>query len=135
MTLEIITVLPGPAFDLMYFNCIQEKHNILMNRDGTWILNGRVHFVKFLAGNYIQATRLEHGPGPPAMVVAMMRPEQQRSISTDDLHISPGHTNDANAIETAKNVDQGDRYPGYCDACGEAKAIRCAVPRETKLKS
>ena len=42
----------------------------------------------------------------------MMRPGQQRSISRDDLHISPGHTNDANVIETAKNGDQGGRYPG-----------------------
>ena len=112
VTLENVAVLPGLAFDLMYFNCIQEKHGILMNRDGTWILNGRVHFVKFLDGNYIQATRVEHGTGPPAMMAAMMRPEQQRSISRDGLHISPGHTNDANAIETTNNVDQGDRYPG-----------------------
>ena len=46
VTLENVAVLPGLAFDLMYFNCIQEKHDILMNRDGTWILNGRVHFAK-----------------------------------------------------------------------------------------
>ena len=53
VTLENVAVLPGLAFDLMYLNCIQEKHDILTNRDGTWILNGRVHFAKFLADNCI----------------------------------------------------------------------------------
>ena len=136
MTLENITVVPGLAFDLMCFNCIQEKHDILMNRDGTWILDGRVHFVKLPAENYIQANRVEHGAGPPAMVAAVMRPGQQRSINSDDLHISLGHTNDANARETAKQM--GIKVTGareYCDGCGEAKATRRAVPRETKVKS
>ena len=137
VTLENVAVVPGLAFDLMSFNCIQEKHDILMIRDGTWILDDRVHFVKLPAGNYIQATRVEHGAGPPpAMMAAIMRPGQQRSINSDDLHISLGHTNDANARETAKQMGMkvtGTR--GYCDDCGEAKAIRRAVPRETKVKS
>ena len=136
VTLETAAVVPGLAFDRMSFNCIQEKHDILVNRDGTWILNGRVHFVKLPAGNYIQATRVEHGAGPPAMMAAMMRPGQQRSISSDDLHMSFGHTNDANARDTAKQIGiklAGTR--GYCDGCGGAKAIRRAVPRETKVKS
>ena len=136
MTLENVAVVPGLAFDLRSFNCNQEKHDILMNRNGTWILNGRVLFVKLPAGNYIQATRVEHGAGPPAMGAAMMRRGQQRSINSDDLHISLGHTNNANARETAKQMGikvTGTR--GYCDGCGEAKAIRRAVPRETKVKS
>ena len=85
MTLENVAVVPGLAFDLMSFNCIQEKHDILMNRDGTCILDGRVHFVKLPAGNCIQATRVEHSTNPPAMVAAMMRPGQQRGINNDDL--------------------------------------------------
>ena len=104
VTLENVAVMPGLAFKLMSFNCIQEKHDILMNRDGTWIINGRVHFVKLQAGNYIQAARVEHGASPPAMVAAMMRPERQRSINSDDLHISLAHTDDANARETAKQM-------------------------------
>ena len=135
VTLENVVVLPGLAFDLMYFNCIQKKYGILMNRDGTWILNGRVHFAKFLAGNYIQATRVEHGTGPPAMVVTMMRPEQQRSISRDDLHISPGHTNDANVFETAKNVDQGDRHLGILRRLwrGEGDQVRRSQGDEAQV--
>ena len=107
-----------------------------MNRDGTWILNGRMHFVKLPAGNYIQDTWVEHGAGRPATVAAMMRPGQQRTINIDDLHISLGHTNDANARKTAKQMGikvAGIR--GNCDGWGEAKAIRHAVPRETKVKS
>ena len=107
-----------------------------MNRDGTWILDGRVHFVKIPAGNYIQPTRVDYGANPPAMMAAMMRPGQQRGINNDDQHISLGHTNDAIARETAKQM--GTKVTdtrGYCDGCGEAKAIRRAVPRKTKVKS
>ena len=133
VTLESVAVVPGLAFDLMSFNCTHEKHDIMMNRGGTWILDGRVHFVKLPAGNYIQATRVEHGSGSPAMVAVMMRPGQQRSINNGDLYNSLGHTNDANARETAKQIEMkvtGTR--GYCGGCGEAKAIRRTVPRETK---
>ena len=107
-----------------------------MNHDGTWIRNDRVDFVKLPAGNYTQATGVEHGAGPAATVVAMMHPQQQRSINSDDLHISLGHTNDANARDTAKQmVIKVAGIGGYCDGCGEAKAIRRAVLRETKVKS
>ena len=87
VTLLNVVVVPGLAFDLIYFNFIQAKNDILMNRDGTWNLNGRVYFVKLPAGNYIQATRMEHGAGPHAMVSAMMRPGQQQSMNSDGLHI------------------------------------------------
>ena len=80
VTLGNVAVLPGLAFDQMYFNCIQEKHDILMNRDGTWILNGRVHFVKFLGysggawhwstcnggGDDAASAAAEHRQGRPA---------------------------------------------------------------------
>ena len=107
-----------------------------MNREGTWIHNGRVHFVKLPAGNYIQTTRVEHGAGSPATVEAMMRPGQQRVINNDDLHISLGHTKDANARGNAKQM--GTKVTGirrYCEGCGEAMAIRRAVPMGTKVKS
>ena len=128
VTLENVAGVPGLAFDLVYFNCIQKKHDILMNRDGTWILNGRVHFVKLNVGNHIQATRVEQGGGLPATLAAMMRPGQQRSINSDDLHISLDHTNDANARDTATQMRTkvtGTR--GYYDGCDKTKAIRRAV--------
>ena len=136
MTLENVAVVLGLMFDLMSFNCIQEKRNILMNRDGTWIFDGRGHFVSLQVGNYIQATWVEHSAGPPTMVAAMMRPGQQWSMNSDDLHIFLGNTNDANVRETAKQMGMkvtGTR--GYCDGGGEAKAIMRTVPRETKVKS
>ena len=132
--LENVAVLPGLAFDLMYFNCIQEKHDMLMNRDGTWILDGRVHFTKCLAGNCIQGTRVEHGTGPPAMVAAMMRPGQQRSIGRDDLHISLATPTTPTQLRPQRMGIKVTSTRGYCDACGKAEAIRLAVPRETKLK-
>ena len=80
MTLEDVAVVPSLAFDLMSINCIQERYDVLMNREGAWLLNGRVYFVKSPTGNYIAATRVEHrSADPPAMVAAMMRPGPQRS--------------------------------------------------------
>ena len=88
-------------------------------------------------GNYIAATRVKHGSAdPPAMVAAMMHPGPQRSMNCDDLHFSLGHTNDDNARETAKQ--RGIKVTGvrgYCDGCGEPKAIRRAVPKEITLKA
>ena len=137
MTLEDVAVVPSLAFDLMSINCIQERYDVLMNREGAWLLNGRVHFVKSPTGNYIAATRVKHrSADPPAMVAAMMRLGPQRSINCDDLHFSLGHTNDDNARETANQ--RGIKVTGvrgYCDGCGESNAIRRAVSKETTLKA
>ena len=137
VTLEDVAVVLSLAFDLMSINRIQERYDVLMNRKGAWLLNGRVHFVKSPTGNYIAATRVKHrSADPPAMVAALMRPGPQRSINCDDLHFSLGHTNDDNARETAKQ--RGIKVTGvrgYCDGCGESKAIRRAVPNETTLKA
>ena len=137
VTLEDVAVVPSLAFDLMSINCIQEQYDALMNREGGWLLNGRVHFVKSPTGTYIAATRVKHRRAePPAMVAAMMRPGLQRSMNCDDLHFSLGHTNNDNALETAKQ--RGIKVTGvrgYCDGCGESKAVRRAVPTETTLKA
>ena len=137
VTLEDVAVVPSLAFDLISINCIQERYDVLMNRESAWLLNGRVHFVKSTTGNYIAATRVKHrSADPPAMVAAMMRPGPQRSMNCDDLLFSLGHTNDDNTRETAKQ--RGIKVTGvrrYCDGCGESKAIRRAVPKETTLKA
>ena len=137
VTLEDVDVVPSLAFDLMSINCVQERYDVLMNREGAWLLNDRVHFVKSPTGNYIAATRVKHrSADPPAMVAAMALPGPQRSMNCDDLHFSLGHTNDDNARETAKQ--RGIKVTGvrgYCDGCGVSKAIRRAVPKETTLKA
>ena len=137
MTLEDVAVVPSLAFDLVSINCIQEWYDVLMNREGAWLLNGRVHIVKPPTGNYLAATRVKHrSADPPAMVAAMMRPGPQRSMNCDDLHFSLGHTSDDNARKTAKQ--RGIKVTGvrgYCDGCGESKAIRRAGPKETTLKA
>ena len=121
----------------MSINCIQERYDVLMNREGAWLLNGRVHFITSPTGNYIAATRVKHrSADPPAMVAAMMRPGPQRSINCDDVHFSLGHTNEDNAREIARQ--RGIKVTGvrgYCDGCGESKSIRRAVPKETTLKA
>ena len=131
VTLEDVAVVPSLVFDLMSINCIQERYDVLMNCEGAWLLNGRVHFAKSPTGNYIAVTRVKHrSADPPPMVAAIMRPGPQRSMNCDDLHFSLGHTNDDNARETDKQ--RGIKVTGvrgYCDDCGESKAIRRAVPK------
>ena len=51
VTLEDVAVVPSLACDLMSINCIQERYDVLMNLEGAWLLNGRVHFVKSPTGN------------------------------------------------------------------------------------
>ena len=95
-----------------------------------------MHFVKLPARNHIQATRVEHGADPPATVAAMVRPGRQRGINNDDLQISLSHTNDAIARKTAKQMGMKvTDTRGYCNGYGDAKTIRRAVPRKTKIKS
>ena len=73
---------------------------------------------------------------PPAMVAAVMRPGRQRSMNINDMYYSLGHANDANLSETAKQLHlklTGHRQ--YCSGCGEAKAIRAAVPKTTSFRA
>ena len=94
------------------------------------MLGGRVRFKKFRAGNFIHAIRVPHDdarPQPLAMVASMVRPDPSSSINVNDVHISLGHTNDAIACETAKQMGMKVMdSSGYYDVCGEAKAIRQA---------
>ena len=137
MTLEDVAVVPSLAFDLMSISCVQERYDVHMNREGAWLLNGQVHFVKSPTGNYIAATRVKHRTAdPPAMVAAMMRPEPQRSMNCDDLHFSLDHTNNDNVRETAEQSSiKATGVRGYYDGCGESKAIRRAIPKESTLKA
>ena len=137
VTLEDVAAVRSLAFDLISINCYQERCDVLMNREGAWLLNGHVHFVKSPTGNYFATTRVKHrSADPPVMVAAIMRPGPQRSMNCDDLHFSLGHTNDDNARETAKQKGiKVTGVRGYCDGCGESKAIRRAVPKENTLKA
>ena len=60
VTLTNVAGVPGLAFDTMYFNRMQERHEIILNRAGASMLVGRVRFKKFRAGSFIQATRVPH---------------------------------------------------------------------------
>ena len=133
VTLTNVAVVPGLAFDIMSFNRMQEKHEIILNRAGTSMLGGRVRFKTFRAGNFIQATRVSHddaSPHPPAMVAAMMRPGAPSSMNVNDFHNSLGDASVKALYETAKQM--GIKLIGiqeYCDGCAVAKAIKRTVPK------
>ena len=108
MILTNVAVVPGLAFDIMSFNRMQERHEIILNRAGASMLGGRVRFKKFRVGNFIQATRVPHDdarPQPPTMVAAMMRPGPSSSMNVNDFHNSLGHANVKALYETAKQMD------------------------------
>ena len=131
VTLTNVAVVPGLAFDIMSFNRIQEKHEIVLNRAGASMLGGRVRFKTFRAGNFIQATRVPHDDAslhPPAMVAAMMRPGAPSSMNVNDFHKSLGHANIKALHETAKQM--GMKLTGiqeYCDGCAAVKMIKRAA--------
>ena len=107
MTLTKVAVVLDLAFDIVSFNRMQEKHEIILNGAGASMLGGRVKFKKFRAGNFIQATRVPHddaSPHPPAIVAAMMRPGAPSSMNVNDFHNSLGHANIKTLYETAKQM-------------------------------
>ena len=107
VTLTNVAVVPGLDFDIMSFNRMQEKHEIILNGAGASMLGGRVRFKKFRAGNFIQATRVPHddtSPHPPAMVAAMMRPGAPSSMDVNDFHNSLGHANIKTLYKAAKQL-------------------------------
>ena len=107
VTLTNVAVVPGLAFDIMSFNRMQEKHEIILNGAGASMLGGRVRFKKFRAGNFIQATRVPHDDyslHPPAIKAAMMRPGAPSSMNVNDFHNSLRHANIKTLYETAKQM-------------------------------
>ena len=138
VTLREVSFVPGLWYELMPFNTIQETEDNVLSRTGApHMLRGRVRFDKERNGNYVQATRVVRGSrGPPAMVATAMRPCRQRSMDANDMHYSPGHANAATLHETAKKLHlklTGHRQ--YFSGCGEAKAIRAAVPKTTSFRA
>ena len=137
VTLREVSFVPGVWYELMSFNIIQETEDIVLNKTGAHMLRGRVRFGKERNGNYVQATRVARDSrGPPATVAAVMRPGRQRSMNINDMHYSLGHANDATLLETMKQLHlklTGHRQ--YCSGCGEAKAIRAAVPKTTSFRA
>ena len=107
VTLTNVAVVPGLAFDIMSFNRMQEKHEIILNGAGASMLGGRARFKTFRAGNFFQATRVPHddtSPHAPAMVAAMMRPGAPSSMDVNDFHNSLGHANIKTLYEAAKQL-------------------------------
>ena len=136
VTLRKVSFVPGLWYEFMFFNIAQETEDIVLNKTGAHLLRGRVRFDKERNGNYVQATRVTRGSrDPPAMVAAVMRPGRQRSMNINDMHYSLGHANDATLRETAKQLHlKLTGHWQYCSGCGEAKAIRAAVPKTTSFR-
>ena len=56
VTLTNVAVVPGLAFDIMSFNRMQEKHEIILNGAGASMLGGRVRFKNFSFWEFYSST-------------------------------------------------------------------------------
>ena len=129
--------MPGLWYELMSFNIIQETEDIVLNKTIAHMLRGWVRFNKELNGNYVYATRVARGSrSSPVMLAAVIRPGRQRSTNINNMHYSLGHANNATLRETAKQLHlKLTSHRQYCSGCGEAKAIRAAVPKTTSFRA
>ena len=61
VTLHDISFVPDLGFNLFSFHVVQEKHEIILNKTGAHLLNGRLEFPRRSNGSSLRATRLMPG--------------------------------------------------------------------------
>ena len=87
--------MPDLGFNLFSFHIVQEKHEIILNKTGAHLLNGRLVFPRRSNGSSLRATRVMPGghasasntlatfAGPPS-------PVQYRSVTSPVAHETSG---------------------------------------------
>ena len=61
VTLHDVSFVPGLGFNLFSFHVVQEKHDIILNKTGAHLLNGRLVFPRRSNGSSLRATRVMPG--------------------------------------------------------------------------
>ena len=61
VTLHDVSFVPGLGFNLLSFHVVQEKHEIILNKTGAHLLNGRLVFPRRSNGSSLRATRVMPG--------------------------------------------------------------------------
>ena len=64
VNLHGVSFVPDLGFNLFSFHVVQEKHEIILNKTGAHLLNGRIVFPRRSNGSSLRATRVM--PGAPA---------------------------------------------------------------------
>ena len=61
LTLHDVSFVPDLGFNLFSFHVVQEKHEVILNRTGAHILNGRLVFPRRSNGSSLRATKVKPG--------------------------------------------------------------------------
>ena len=61
VTLYDVSFVPDLGFSLFSFHVVQEKHEIILNKTGAHLLNGRLVFPRRRNGSFLRATRVMPG--------------------------------------------------------------------------
>ena len=61
VTLHDVSFVPDLGFNLFLFHVVQEKHEIILNKTGAHLLNGRLVFPRRSNGSFLRATRVMPG--------------------------------------------------------------------------
>ncbi|CAN0141708.1 unnamed protein product [Ascophyllum nodosum] len=61
VTLHNVSFVPDLGFNLFLFHIVQEKHEIILNKTGSHLLNGRLVFPRRSNGSSLRTTRVMPG--------------------------------------------------------------------------
>ena len=96
VTLHDVSFVPDLGFNLFSFHVVQEKHEIILNKSGAHLLDGRLVFPRRRNGSSLRATRVMQGahasannalatftdPPPPVQYRSVTSPVAQETLST-----------------------------------------------------
>ena len=95
VTLHDVSFVPDLGFNLFSFHVVQEKHEIILNKSGAHLLDGRLVFPRRRNGSSLRATRVMQGahasasnalatftdPPPPVQYRSVTPPVAQETLS------------------------------------------------------
>ena len=91
VTLHDVSFVPDLGFNLFSFHAVQEKHEIILNKTGTHLLDGRLVFPRRINGSSLRATRVMPGAHASASNALATftdppSPVQYRSVTSPVAH-------------------------------------------------
>ena len=85
VTLHDVSFVPDLGFKLFSFHVVQEKHEIILNKTGAHLLDGRLVFPRRCNGSSLHATRVLTGGNVNASTASATFVEPLPTVLTDPL--------------------------------------------------
>ena len=142
VTLHDVLFVPDLGFNLFSSHVMQEKHEIILNRTGAYLLDGRLVFPRRSNGSSLRATRVlprGHANANTALTTFANPPSQRndgphspvpyRSVASPVAHQKSGvsrtcRTSNAGARSGVKNLSVVQEQGGESES-GKKKKKRC----------